>query len=259
MKTISFVIVLGVISGCIPNTEKNCEICILQGNWVSLDTSKNIFIFHQNKMIPGYVGLIQNFEDFKIVENEIIIDSVSYGRDVTRKKYAFEVRYQIDYLTEDTLRLLEYSLNLNQDTSTIILTRLSKEYNNNFDELKIKSSPCHGRCPIFEVKIFSNGEVKFISEKNLNKIGHFEGDLDEDNFSYIGRLIDFVDWENLKAEYWGNSSGNQYFEIEFVKANGETIKSTVTTGELPEIDVLIVHLMRILKQTKFSQISTNEY
>ena len=109
------------------------------------------------------------------------------------------------------------------------------------------------------MKIFSNGEVKFISEKNLNKIGHFEGDLDEDNFSYIGRLIDFVDWENLKAEYWGNSSGNQYFEIEFVKANGETIKSTVTTGELPEIDVLIVHLMRILKQTKFSQISTNEY
>ena len=258
MKRISLIIILGVISGCIPNTETNCEICILQGNWVSSDTSKNIFIFHQNKMIPGYVGLIQNFEDFKIVENEIIIDSVGYGSDVKRKKYAFEVRYQIDYLTEDTLKLLEYSQNLNQDTSTIILSRLSKKHNNNFDELKIKSSPCHGRCPIFEVEIFSNGEVKLIGEKYLNEIGQFEGNLDEDDLSYIGRLIDFVDWENLKPEYWGNSSGNQYFEIEFVKANGETIISTVTTGELPEIDVLTAHLMRILKQTKFSQISTNE-
>ncbi|MCB9303844.1 MAG: hypothetical protein H6566_24665 [Lewinellaceae bacterium] len=37
----------------------------------------------------------------------------------------------------------------------------------------LKRTPCYGRCPVYEVQFFSNGEVVFKGERNIKRLGIF--------------------------------------------------------------------------------------
>jgi len=59
----------------------------------------------------------------------------------------------------------------------------------------LAKTPCYGRCPVFEVRIYSDGVVDFFGEKNVNLIGHYRAKAD-------ANFIDQVIQEASKAGYY---------------------------------------------------------
>jgi len=72
----------------------------------------------------------------------------------------------------------------------------------------LAKTPCYGRCPVFEVRIYSDGVVEFFGEKNVNLIGHYRAQADN-------AFIDQVVQEATKAGYYQLDS--------FYPSNGQRI------------------------------------
>ena len=65
----------------------------------------------------------------------------------------------------------------------------------------LAKTPCYGRCPVFEVRIYSDGVVEFFGKENVNLIGHFQANADQQFVDEVIRLAKAINYNELESNY----------------------------------------------------------
>lgn len=65
----------------------------------------------------------------------------------------------------------------------------------------LKRTPCYGRCPVYEIQFFSNGEVVFNGERNLRRLGIFLARVPESTLRQILEQAGQARFFELKDAY----------------------------------------------------------
>ena len=233
--------------------EVDCLICELQGDWVG-DGDEEIMIIYQDKVVENQPWLIKYLEPFRLQDNEIIIDSIRFRKNEETKKYRFDIRYKIDYLANDTLKLLKYGMADTTKKQELKLVRLNPYYQYEFKKLSISSSPCYGSCPVFQIEIDSIGAFKYQGRIFTDKKGNYTGKMPENNLELIQNQVDKIDWKNLKEIYWKQVSDIQYFKVEMEDTNGKKYSLTTNSPESKSINILIFHVFRTIEESKLEKV-----
>ena len=71
----------------------------------------------------------------------------------------------------------------------------------NYPFLKMRRTPCFGKCPYYEVIIFSNGDISYEGFKFVEKIGKFKSSINIKKLAYIKEKIKEVDFFSFDSIY----------------------------------------------------------
>lgn len=111
-------------------------------------------------------------------------------------------------------------------------------------KIEYSTGICFGTCPSFSMEIHQNGNAKFIAKafnftdekdpkseekayKALNKgkdEGHFEAKLKPEDFNRIQEMLNYIDFSNLKDDYWVNWTDDQSSTLTVTFNNGKKKK-----------------------------------
>jgi hypothetical protein len=229
--------------------EYDCLVCELQGEWVG-NSDEEILIVYQDRIVENQPWLIKYLEPFRIQKDEIIIDSIRFRKNGDTKKYNFDIRYKIEYLSNDTLSLIKYGTADTTDRQELRFERLNPQYQYEFKKLSISSSPCYGSCPVFQIEIDSTGIIKFQGGIFNNRKGNYTGKIENENLELIQSQVDKVNWEQLKDNYWTEVTDTQYFNIEMENKNGKKYFLTTNSPESKAINILIFRTFKIIEKSE---------
>lgn len=233
--------------------EVDCLICELQGDWIG-NEEEEIMIIYQDKIVENQPWLIKYLEPFRLQNNEIIIDSIRFRKNEEIKKYKFDIRYKIDYLANDTLKLTKYGIADTTNKQELKLVRLNPFYQYEFKEISISSSPCYDSCPVFQIEIDSTGTFKYQGGSYTNKKGNYKGKISEEDFQLIQNQVDKVDWKGLKENYWEQVTDIQYFNVEMEDTNEKKYSLTTNSPESKSINILIFHTFKIIEKSELEKV-----
>ncbi|HEB62142.1 MAG TPA: hypothetical protein ENI82_03225 [Bacteroidetes bacterium] len=65
----------------------------------------------------------------------------------------------------------------------------------------LSKTPCYGKCPVFEVRIFSDGKVEFYGRKNVNLIGKFQAQASPQFIEQIKSEAKAINYMKLSNTY----------------------------------------------------------
>lgn len=234
-------------------SEQDCLICELQGDWIGTE-DEEVMIIYQDKIVEGPPWLIKYFEPFHLNGKTMAIDSIRFRKNETIKKYKYGVRYEVDYITNDTLKLIKYSVSDTTDRQELILQRLKPLYQYDFNKLSISSSPCYGSCPVFQLEIDSIGSVKFQGGIFTDRKGNYRGKLGEDDLDLVQSQVDKIHWEKVEKTYWSGVSDSQYFNVEMEDKSRKTYFVTTNSPELKAINLLIFRTFKVVEKNNFQKV-----
>ncbi len=69
---------------------------------------------------------------------------------------------------------------------------------------KIERTSCFGRCPTYQISVFNSGYVLYHGKRNVEKIGFFEAQLNEDQIKLILERANEINYFQLNDRYDGN-------------------------------------------------------
>ena len=139
----------------------------------------------------------------------------------------------------DNNLLLYYSLNkpkaANIKVDTLIYKfgdfvdyhRYSKD--NNIEKIEFTAHECFGQCPQFKLIIDSNRSATYNAVKYNKQAGEFEGTIDENNFTQLIQLLNYIDFPNLKNNYAVNWKDDQNCTLKITYDKGK-IKTIYDDG-----------------------------
>ena len=232
--------------------EVDCLICELQGDWIG-DGDEEVMIIYQDMIVENQPWLIKYLEPFHLQDGEIIIDSIRFRKNEEVKKYRFDIRYKIDYLANDTLKLIKYGINDTTDRQELRLERLNPHYQYEFQKLSISSSPCYGSCPVFQIEIDSTGSVKFQGGSFNNRKGNYTGQIKDEDFQLIQNQVDKINWEKLKENYWTEVTDIQYFNIEMEDKSGKKYSLTTNSPKSKAVNILIFRTFKVVEEIELTK------
>lgn len=213
--TILYILLVFLLISCQAEIdEPNYTIANLQGDWIGNEFEDRLII-KEDSMIIHHIGLCFFYEKFELDANVVILDSMRFRAFPETRTDLVRCRYKIDYLSEDSLVLInEYDKDYE-----LRLSKLKPKYDYGFKQIKIKSSPCHGSCPVFHLEILNDGNFTYKVFHNTSKSGGFRGVLNDENLIDLRNQINTVDWKSFPDKDWSAGSGAQYFTIELIAEN----------------------------------------
>lgn len=242
-----------IFSNCQEKIEKDCLICRLEGDWIAKEADE-VMIIYQDKIVEDRPFLVKHFESFRIVEDEIIIDTICYRFTEGLKSYEYGVRYKIQYLELDTLRLLRYRINRESEAEKVEYLRLKRLNKYKFEKLSLSSSPCMGHCPIFQIEIDSEGGFNYQGRNNVEKEGNYQGKLKKEGLELLQNLIDQIEWGDQIGEHWEGGSDGQYFQIEMIDKKGIEYKILTNSWKLKAINILIFKVFMLIEKSEMEKV-----
>ena len=70
--------------------------------------------------------------------------------------------------------------------------------------IRYSRGSCYGKCPVYTLQLFSDGKVILVGKQNMNHIGMYEYDLNEDEMQALTELLQKTDFNAMKDDYTGN-------------------------------------------------------
>lgn len=67
--------------------------------------------------------------------------------------------------------------------------------------LGFKKTPCYGTCPVYEVKIFSDGQVTWHGKRNVERTGWYESRVSREVLNQIREKVFEADFLALENQY----------------------------------------------------------
>lgn len=64
-----------------------------------------------------------------------------------------------------------------------------------------QKTPCFGKCPVYEVKFFSDGRVTWLGRMNVERTGEYEARVDQSVLKSIKSKAEEIDFFALRNEY----------------------------------------------------------
>ena len=124
-------------------------------------------------------------------------------------------------------------------TTFLILTILSlsscsplKSVENKEFVFSIRKTECYGTCPVYEMKIYTNGIVTLNAERFMDIEGLHYSNLSKSELERLKQLFDDSEYFSLKEEYLGHVSDLPTTYTSY--NNGKTIKSVMNYYGGPE-------------------------
>ena len=77
----------------------------------------------------------------------------------------------------------------------------NEELNQVYLVASLSKTPCYGNCPVFEVRIFSDGKVEFVGRKNVNLIGQFQAHANQEFIEQIKSAARAINYMKLEDSY----------------------------------------------------------
>lgn len=115
-----------------------------------------------------------------------------------------------------------------------------KLYKDFFHEyIEYEKTACLGRCPVFKVKFFKNGNVEYIGKSYVEKIGNYQGHLHIKYFGKLSLVIQELKIDRLKKKQ-GMDATCISDTILRIKPEGEDIIEIVDRGECGPIELWAV-------------------
>ncbi len=233
--------------GCYPDEYESIAI-ELQGDWIG-DKDEEIMMIYQDQMTQGAPSYIKQFATYEIHDNKtLLVDTISVMRSKGIKKYPVGLRYEVDYLVNDTLRLIKYYKRNPEDTEELNFIRLNPIYGYDFRRLSISGSPCYGGCPIFDLEVDFEGHVKFKGNGYTTRIGNYMGELNPNQLELVSNQVNTIDWEDLDPVYWEAITDIQYFNIELEDKDGNIFRLVTNSPQTKSVNILINKLFGIIEQ-----------
>jgi Domain of unknown function (DUF6438) len=90
--------------------------------------------------------------------------------------------------------------------------------------IEYKTSPCSGKCPVFEFSIDQTLQVIYNGIDNVNKKGEFKLTADLKDWDYMRDMLNNSRATKMNAAYSNNSKGEQTGYLTIHYKNGETKK-----------------------------------
>ena len=72
------------------------------------------------------------------------------------------------------------------------------EYGSEVTSITLRRGACFGTCPIYQVTLNADGTATWDGEQFVDRIGHYEGQVDITDYGRLAEFIkraDFFDWE----------------------------------------------------------------
>lgn len=69
--------------------------------------------------------------------------------------------------------------------------------------IEMKKTVCYGRCPVYSIKITSEGKAIYYGEKNVDKVGHYEKILTTEQTKELFDAFNKTDFWKFQEEYKG--------------------------------------------------------
>jgi len=91
--------------------------------------------------------------------------------------------------------------------------------------ISLERTPCYGTCPIYKMKIFSDGSAFYHGERFVEKIGNYEFSVSKETLNYILKKADDIGFFELEDKYTANITDLPK-TITFIK-NGKNKKRVV--------------------------------
>ncbi len=71
----------------------------------------------------------------------------------------------------------------------------------NFLVISMKKTACYGSCPVYEIEIFSNLEVKYLGEKFVDKTGKYTARITQQHLDDLKSTFDEAAFFEMEDEY----------------------------------------------------------
>jgi hypothetical protein len=81
--------------------------------------------------------------------------------------------------------------------------------------IRMDKSACFGTCPIYTMLVFDNGMVEYRGDKFCEKLGIYEKQLSDEEFSIVTSLLKEIDFESLEERYDANLMDAQITTFNF--------------------------------------------
>lgn len=103
-----------------------------------------------------------------------------------------------------------------------------------FQVAGFQKTACFGKCPVYQVKFFSDGKVTWYGKMNVERMGWWEAKVDQATLKGIKTKADEVKYWDMSAEYpQGQKVADLPSTILYVRA-GDVEKSVMDTHGAPE-------------------------
>ncbi|MFK8101121.1 MAG: DUF6438 domain-containing protein [Saprospiraceae bacterium] len=249
---LNLLLLLFLFSNCNNTPQKENLLTTLQGDWIGAD-EEALLMIDQHRMIENQPWLIKDWELFRIQGKEIVMNSIRIRKNEGIKKYRFDIRYKVDYLANDTLRLIKHGIADSTQQQVLQLQRLQPLGQYDLKKLSISSSPCHGACPIFQLEVKGNGQVKFQDDVFKEKKKNFSGKLNPNALNLIRTQVDKIDWEKLAESYEEEAAGIQYFKVEMEDQRGQKYSLMTNSTESKAVNILIFRTFKLVESLELKK------
>lgn len=168
-------------------------------------------IEHKGK--PFFIRKIQMPTYDTKYSNEIIaLDKSGKVEEQTSKKDNIitesGIQYKVDTLEVKYGSLLELTKNVKNEINTI-------------KEIHFKATSCFGSCPVFELKLTSDGNLEYIGKQHTNFIGRKNIKLNPEKVTTLFGIIQYTNVKKLKDRYAVNATDYPSGILKVFFENGE--------------------------------------
>ena len=116
----------------------------------------------------------------------------------------------------------------------------------------IKKTPCFGKCPVFEIKLFSDGVVNYIGKKNVEKLGVYEANISTEEAKMLIDDISKLGYFSLEENYPNNGRKIDDLPNTVTFVKNKTESHTITNNHqaprnLNQIENLLLQKLEVLE------------
>ena len=115
-----------------------------------------------------------------------------------------------------------------------------QQLKNEIKEVHFETTPCYGSCPVFELKISSNGTLEYNGKRFTNFTGRKNLKLDSKQVEELFALIEYTDVKNLKNNYYINATDNPAVNLKVIFKKGD-IKEIYDYGLMGTYNLRVIY------------------
>ncbi|HHG84650.1 MAG TPA: hypothetical protein ENJ82_07865 [Bacteroidetes bacterium] len=125
----------------------------------------------------------------------------------------------------------------------------SKEIAAKMPEITLSKSSCHGRCPVFSLEIYENGDMVFRGVKFVDHVGVFTGKLDKAEHKALRQLFVAKNFAGMEDSYLATAKDLQLIDLVFGEKASKFHKRRAPEGLMD----IVKKIDSIIKQTTWAE------
>jgi hypothetical protein len=93
-------------------------------------------------------------------------------------------------------------------------------YRGEITSVTLRRGPCFGACPVYEVRLGSDGTATWDGERFVERLGRFRGEVDGNDFAHLAGFVERSGFFHWDSEYVGHVSDLPDYRLTVESAGG---------------------------------------